>query len=110
MLEITGTILITHNAFFGALFATANNLVTIGRQKYKLLADTFLILFTFSLVSHWSTKKSEREVAAWFIVGLGHALTALSYGPLLSALACQRMKSINSARRFSRDVLTTILV
>lgn len=53
MLEITGTILITHNAFFGALFATANNLVTIGRQKYKLLADTFLIL-CFNGIVLWS--------------------------------------------------------
>ena len=72
MMEITGTILITHNAFFDALFATANHLVTISRQNYKPLADAFLILFTSSLVSHWSTKKSEREVAAWFIVGLSH--------------------------------------
>lgn len=83
-MEITGTILITHIAFFGALFATANHLATISRQNYKPLADAFLILFTSSLVSHWSTKKSER--GGVFHPRAQSCLTALSYGPIIKYL------------------------
>jgi hypothetical protein len=40
--------------------------------------------------SPWADDKLEREVASWFNIGLSHALTALSYKPMIEHLGMSK--------------------
>jgi hypothetical protein len=54
--------------------------------------------------SPWSDDTLEREVASWFNIGLSHALTALSYRPMIEHLGMSKYE----VDQLCRDVFEEI--